>query len=89
MDWLKQKPQRMRQNSGLRNLLRETRLCAANLVMPFFVVTGKNERQHSDGLGNVCATPSHPRRFPRRPGNGGNPPHNPRSVFLKDLARNR
>lgn len=45
MDWLKQKPQRMRQNSGLRNLLRETRLCAANLVMPFFVVTGKNERQ--------------------------------------------
>jgi porphobilinogen synthase len=45
MDWLKQRPQRLRRSAGIRDLVRETRLCADNLVMPFFVVKGKNVRQ--------------------------------------------
>jgi len=36
------RPKRLRQNENFRRLIRETRLSANNLVMPFFVCPGKN-----------------------------------------------
>lgn len=38
------RPRRLRQNEGLRRLLRETILSKGNLVMPFFVREGKNQK---------------------------------------------
>jgi porphobilinogen synthase len=38
------RPRRMRQNEGIRRMVRETRLSVDDLIMPFFVVEGKNIR---------------------------------------------
>ena len=39
------RPRRLRQNENFRRLVRETRLCADNLVMPFFVREGKGVKK--------------------------------------------
>ncbi len=39
-----QRPRRNRKNSFLRNLLRETKLCTHDLVMPLFVIEGKGKK---------------------------------------------
>lgn len=36
------RPRRLRQNSGFRRMIRETRLSADNLIFPMFVMNGKN-----------------------------------------------
>ena len=39
------RPRRMRQNATLRAMIRETRLCVSQLVLPVFVVPGKGKRE--------------------------------------------
>ena len=44
------RPRRLRSNPGLRNLVRETRLDAAQLVAPIFVVSGRRRREEISTL---------------------------------------
>ncbi len=39
------RPRRLRKNAALRSLIRETHLCADQLIYPLFVVPGKNRRE--------------------------------------------
>ena len=39
------RPRRLRKNESFRSLIRETRLCASQLVYPLFVMPGKNIRE--------------------------------------------
>ena len=38
------RPRRLRVTEGLRRMVRETRLCADNLIAPFFVCEGRDVR---------------------------------------------
>jgi len=39
------RPRRLRKNAALRSLIRETHLCADQLIYPLFIVPGKNRRE--------------------------------------------
>ncbi len=45
MSFPEYRPRRMRKNENLRRLIRETRLSADSLVMPYFVCEGKNRKK--------------------------------------------
>lgn len=47
------RPRRLRASAGIRNLVRETRLDAGNLVYPLFVVPGKNVRNEISSMPGV------------------------------------
>ncbi len=44
------RPRRMRQSEPFRRMIRETRLCTDNLIMPLFAVTGKNVREPVESM---------------------------------------
>ena len=47
------RPRRLRKNESFRSLIRETRLCASQLVYPLFVMPGKNIREQIASMPGV------------------------------------
>ena len=48
------RPRRLRKNEAFRSLVRETHLCASQLIYPLFVVPGKNVRQEIPSMPGIC-----------------------------------
>jgi porphobilinogen synthase len=54
MNFPVQRPRRLRQSAAWRRLTRETALSAANLVLPYFIVSGKNRSEPVESMPGVA-----------------------------------